>query len=202
VAKKRVKQADDLGAELIASMDQEFRSSSDRVVAILGAAYLDSILEQLLLAVFDNSDDTAGELISGGRGVISSNGVRFRVAFCLGLLNADERDDLENIGKIRNQFAHYFSTKTFNDDDKVMACVDNLKHKAINKQLREKLAKSQADVDMRKLILSREPPRREAFIEAVRYYCIMLLPKVRDARRADSSMWFGDEIKSPPNLDE
>ena len=41
---------DDVGIEVIAEMDREFHNSPDRVIAVIGAAYLDSMLDRLLTA--------------------------------------------------------------------------------------------------------------------------------------------------------
>ena len=43
--------SEEIGMEVIGAMDREFHEQSDRVVAIVGAAYLDSTLDSLLRAV-------------------------------------------------------------------------------------------------------------------------------------------------------
>jgi hypothetical protein len=46
------------GAEVIGAMDEEFHDAPDRVLAIVGAAYLDSMLEQLLRSVFVDDEES------------------------------------------------------------------------------------------------------------------------------------------------
>src|SRR5712692_1846448 len=91
----------EFGAEVMAAMEEEFHDAPDRVLAIVGAAYLDSMLEQLLRAVFVGDKENVDKLI-GIRGPLGSNGSRYQLAYCLGLISAEERDDLKTIADIRN----------------------------------------------------------------------------------------------------
>ncbi len=43
--------AEDVGIEIISEMDREFNESPDRVIAIVGGAYIDDMLERLFRAV-------------------------------------------------------------------------------------------------------------------------------------------------------
>jgi len=72
---------------------------SDLVVAILGASYLDALLEDLLMT----------RVIADRRSnVVTRPGFarRAETAFALGLLSRDSLDDLHAIAEIRNYFAH------------------------------------------------------------------------------------------------
>jgi DNA-binding MltR family transcriptional regulator len=104
--------AEEIGVEIIQAMNAEFHHESDRIVAIVGAAYLDSLIESLLRAVFIDTPNEADDLLLPER-PIGSNGARYQLAYCLGLITRDQRDDLKTIGKIRNRFAHNFKTLSF-----------------------------------------------------------------------------------------
>jgi hypothetical protein len=60
---KKIRTAEQIGMEIISAMDAEFHHESDRVVAIVGGAYLDDVLENLLRAVFAKEGDTADYLL-------------------------------------------------------------------------------------------------------------------------------------------
>jgi hypothetical protein len=50
--------AEDVGFEIIEEIDREFHDSTDQVIAMVGAAYLDAPLDKLLRAVFiEKADD-------------------------------------------------------------------------------------------------------------------------------------------------
>src|SRR5712691_2396503 len=93
------------GSKILASMEEEFHDSPDRVLAIVSGAYLDSLIDQLLKAAFVPDEEETEKLI-GIYGPLGSNGARCRLAYCLGLISATERDDLANIAKIRKEFDH------------------------------------------------------------------------------------------------
>src|ERR1700704_1472463 len=72
---------------------------SDLVVAILGASYLDALLEDLLKT----------RVIAHKKSkVVTRHGFvrRAETAFALGVLSRDSLDDLRAIADIRNHFAH------------------------------------------------------------------------------------------------
>ena len=90
----------------------EFQGESERAAGVLGAAYLDDLLKQLLQAFF--VDDTAAmkELLSD-LNALGTYSVRSRVAYVAGLIAADEQKDLALIGSIRNKFAHWKQNLSF-----------------------------------------------------------------------------------------
>ena len=104
--------AEEAGMEVLAEMDREFHESTDRVIAVIGAAYLDSMLERLLRAVFIDSPDDVERLLRPD-GPVGSNAARFQLAYCLGLITSEQRDDMKIIAKIRNAFAHGFKATSF-----------------------------------------------------------------------------------------
>ena len=81
-----------------------WRGESDRAAAILGAALLDAVLEELLLDVM--VEGVKRDEIFEGTAPLSSFSAKIRIAYSLGLISAQERRDLDRIRKIRNDFAH------------------------------------------------------------------------------------------------
>jgi DNA-binding MltR family transcriptional regulator len=106
------KTSSEIGGEIMEAMDREFHDEPDRVLAVVGAAYLDSILDSLLRSVFVDSQEDV-DLLMGPSGALGANGSRCQLAYCLGLITRDQRDDLKAIAKIRNKFAHDFRVTSF-----------------------------------------------------------------------------------------
>ena len=81
---------------------------NDRALAIVGGAFLDTLLENILIEFLVDDEKEVGELLQydGPMGTYSG---RIRAAYCLGLLRKTVRDDLRLVGKIRNRFAHDLS---------------------------------------------------------------------------------------------
>ena len=110
IKKSKAVGAEDLGVLILTSIDAEFRDCEDRVMAVVGAAYLDSIIEQLLRAAFMSDEEEADRLLAPDR-PIGATGARYQLAYCLGLISRDQRDDLKTIAKVRNLFAHDYSDR-------------------------------------------------------------------------------------------
>lgn len=94
---------------------QEFQKESDRAAAVLGAAYLDESLRQLIAASLVDSPTEVDDLLGPNR-PLGSFSSRIRAAHCMGLISDGERDDLNRINGIRNRFAHDLHGLRFTDD--------------------------------------------------------------------------------------
>lgn len=81
-----------------------FRAESDRACAVLGAALLDARLESL----YNRRLRTLKDELLGFSGVLGAFSARIRVAHALAWISEDVYFDLEQIRKIRNEFAHNF----------------------------------------------------------------------------------------------
>jgi len=92
----------------------EFQNESERAAAVLGAAYLDDLLRQILEAFFVGDKPAMKELLSDLT-ALGTYSVRSRVAYAAGLITADERDDLAQVGAIRNKFAHRKESLSFDE---------------------------------------------------------------------------------------
>ncbi len=78
---------------------------NDRAIVIVGAAFLDTLLEHLLIAFLIDDEKEIGKLLHYDQ-ALGTYGGRATMAYCLGLINKTVRDDLRLVGKIRNEFAH------------------------------------------------------------------------------------------------
>lgn len=97
---------------------QEFQRESDRAAAILGAAYIDARLEELLRAKFVSGPKFVEDLITG-QGGLSSFSARIGVAYAVGLIDSIVALDLHLVRRIRNDFSHKRQGLSF--DTPVMA---------------------------------------------------------------------------------
>jgi hypothetical protein len=81
---------------------------NDRALAIVGGAFLDTLLENILVEFLVDDEKEVSELLRYDQPLGTYSG-RIRAAYCLGLLRKTIRDDLRLVGKIRNRFAHDLS---------------------------------------------------------------------------------------------
>ena len=90
------------------ALNQELVNGSDRVAVLLGATIVDTHLERLLSKFFLNSAKETKELLSSSNASapLSSFSARTKIAYCLGLIEKIEFEDLNRIREIRNTFAH------------------------------------------------------------------------------------------------
>lgn len=95
----------------------ELHAQTDRGAAIIGAAYLEVGLAQLLLACFVTSKKTIDEktgkpfwhaLFRDPNAPLASFSAKIRLASALGLIGDHTEADLNRIREIRNRFAHEF----------------------------------------------------------------------------------------------
>ena len=87
---------------------------NERAAAIVGAAFLDTLLEHALINFFADDEKEVANLLKNDR-PIGTYSSRTSLAYCLGLIGKIVRDDLRFVGKIRNRFAHDLHA-SFNDD--------------------------------------------------------------------------------------
>ena len=88
---------------------------TDRGVALMAAAYLDSQLESLLTKYFVDDARVSADLLSGSGG-LSTFSARIDMAYLLALVSPLGRRDLHLIRKIRNEFAHNATLIAFEDE--------------------------------------------------------------------------------------
>jgi hypothetical protein len=87
----------------------EFRETltneSHRAAALMATAYIDEQLKALLKKLFVNDHKITDSLLKSS-GALGSFSARIDMAYSLGLIPKNIRDDLELMRKIRNDFAH------------------------------------------------------------------------------------------------
>jgi DNA-binding MltR family transcriptional regulator len=92
----------------------EFNKESPRGLVLISAAYLDEILEGLLIAfLIDGKIST--KFISDPTSPLGSFYSRTILCYCLGLLEEDEYRALNIIRDIRNTFAHKWGNASFDE---------------------------------------------------------------------------------------
>lgn len=85
---------------------------SDLACVLVAASFLDECLRSLLRRHFVDSD-IAEDLLNPTNGALGTFASRSDTAYCLGLINLRQRDDLRIIARIRNLFAHSHLEITF-----------------------------------------------------------------------------------------
>lgn len=100
---------------------------NDRVIAVIGGAFLDTSLEHILRSFLPESEEVKKLLEPNG--LLGSYGSRLKMTYCLGLIDKIIKDDLILIGKIRNKFAHDLFI-SFEDKNIASWCRELKWHKA------------------------------------------------------------------------
>jgi hypothetical protein len=77
----------------------------ERAIAIVGAAFLDGMLEDIL-ASFMVDDEKETKKLLGFDQAMGTFSSRITATYCLGLICKTVRNDLRTVAKIRNRFAH------------------------------------------------------------------------------------------------
>lgn len=116
--KKGIKQ--DKLEVLMAEFRGKLEEETERGLAIVGAAFLDDALAELLRAyLIDDSKMVVNGLLGGSFGSFKK---RCDLAYALGLIGPDMHSDLDQIREIRNRFAHRFSPPDFSASEVVERC--------------------------------------------------------------------------------
>ncbi len=93
----------------------EFHNKNDRTAAILGAAFLEAHLGQLIAGFFIEDCDETESLLAIER-PLGTFIARARAAYCMGLISAAEYHDLNLIMQIQFAFANQISGVDFTDN--------------------------------------------------------------------------------------
>ncbi|MFC2173854.1 MltR family transcriptional regulator [Acidobacteriota bacterium] len=199
MAKKRPKRktVEEVGVEVIQAMNDEFHESSDRIVAIVGAAYLDSMLETLFRAAFIDDPDDVDNLLQPDA-PLGSNGSRIRLAYCMGLITQDMRDDLKLIARIRNKFAHDFTVKRF-DTSPIRDYCSSLKQPGLMAGLAEKIFPPAVSEDAKQYVQNISSTPREKYKTSVISLFGALARRSYYVHRVASLDWFSTDPDAPEN---
>lgn len=96
------------------SLAFDYGHDNEREIAIVGCAYIESLLGEILAATFLD-DASEVKLLTGDTGPLGSLVARARLLYLLGVVPELVYKDIKIIGKIRNEFAHKVSA-SFSDD--------------------------------------------------------------------------------------
>ena len=83
----------------------DYGEASDRAVAIVGPAFLDTLLSHTLVKFMVEDRNEVNKLLQPD-GPLGTYGSRVTACYCLGLIGKIVTTDLRLVGKIRNRFAH------------------------------------------------------------------------------------------------
>ncbi len=83
----------------------EYREGSDRAVAIVGPAFLDTLLTEMLVNFLVDDQKEVQKLLQP-EGPLGAFGAKVSACYCLGLIGETIKSDLRIVAKIRNRFAH------------------------------------------------------------------------------------------------
>lgn len=188
----------ELGEQVIAEMDREFHNSPDRVIAVVGAAYLDAMLDRLLRESFIDAEKEVDRLLRP-EGAIGANGTRYQLAYCLGLITHDQRDDLKLIAQIRNRFAHDFKITSF-DEEPMRGYCSSLKQPSLLVDLAKKQFQGEIRESAAQYVRDTSDTPREKFRTSVFALFGSLLRRVRYVQRPTPSCWFAYDPDAPSPL--
>lgn len=108
---------------------EEFQNETPRACVIVSAAFLDHILRDILASFMIPEKKSVDDLLGTDKQPerpLSSFGARISSAYCLGLINRLEHNDLMTIKKMRNKFAHNLHGISFDTQEIIDLC-NNLK---------------------------------------------------------------------------
>ena len=93
---------------------KDIHGKSDRTVAIVAAALLNTHLEQLLTSFFVDDPNEARALLGNDR-PLGNFGTRVRAAYLCGLISQEEQEDLWGVSQIDEAFTREMGELTFAD---------------------------------------------------------------------------------------
>ena len=83
----------------------DYGEASDRAVAIVGPAFLDTLLTGLLINFLIDDEKEVQKLMQPD-GPLGTFGAKVSACYCLGLIGETIKSDLRLVAKVRNRFAH------------------------------------------------------------------------------------------------
>jgi hypothetical protein len=112
----------------------EISKLSDRLVGLLAPIILDNRITEAVQRRLKDGPLKSGATIFSDlfapHGELGSFGTRVRLAYAMGIFSQDAYADVTRIEKIRNEFAHRLSIKSFNDQP----VIDLVRHIKINER--------------------------------------------------------------------
>jgi hypothetical protein len=105
-------------------MYTELSGESERACAIVGIAYIDDLLGQVLEHYLLENKGAYKDLLNPENinAPLSSFGARISAAYGMGLISKSDLDALRKLKKVRNRFAHNINL-SFNDNEVEQLCI-------------------------------------------------------------------------------
>ena len=103
----------------------DYGHDNDREIVIVGCAYIESLIKEILEATFIDDPKEAKVLLNESTGPLAGLVPRARLLYLLGVIPELVYKDIQTIGKIRNEFAHKVSTSF--SDNRIKQLCENLK---------------------------------------------------------------------------
>lgn len=100
---------------------QELNNGSDRACALVGAAYIDVRLSNLIRKFLVDDAKIVDELFEN-QGPLSTFSGKIKLAYCMGLISRDNLNNFHIIRDIRNGFAHSIHGLTFDTEAIATEC--------------------------------------------------------------------------------
>jgi DNA-binding MltR family transcriptional regulator len=107
-------------------LTKEVLHTSDRTAAIVLAAWVERELEQWIIATLPRNDKKTIEKLQGRDGALNSFYGKIHLGYALGVYDEIERENLDIIRRIRNEFAHTPQAIDF-ETDEIRKEVENLR---------------------------------------------------------------------------
>ncbi len=95
----------------------EIEKQTDRGAAIIAAATIDDVLQDLITARLIELSSKRKKALFESNGPLSSLSAKIEMAFALGLFNRERRESLDLIRDVRNRFAHMMNPVSFDHPD-------------------------------------------------------------------------------------
>jgi DNA-binding MltR family transcriptional regulator len=100
---------------------EDLQKETDRGAALIGAAFIDNVMESMLRAYFVDDKEIVDEILNSND-LIGNLSVKGKLAYCLGLIGKENYRDINVIRKIRNEFAHLDKLVSFDMPDVKKLC--------------------------------------------------------------------------------
>jgi DNA-binding MltR family transcriptional regulator len=118
MAKKKKQSIANVGKTMItpphfAGLMEEIKHTSDRTAAIVLSAWVEQNLEMKIIAALPRRDEETVKKLQERDSALSGFYSKIHLAFALGLIDEETRDNLDVIRRIRNVFAHAAVFVTF-----------------------------------------------------------------------------------------
>ena len=127
--KDKLKDLFDSKLDDVLKFNHEFRLESDRGCGLMAAAYLDEAIKEMLALYMVNDKRLIKDLFNG-QSPLATFSSRINLAFALGKLSKEAKNDLHIIRKIRNEFAHVLDPIDFENGPIKNRCKE-LKHQIL-----------------------------------------------------------------------